>query len=57
MNTQAVLKARNHFSFLNLARISWLALAALILFASVKAAPFFLAQQMQVCPVDSSQCA
>ena len=56
MNTQAIVVALKKFSPLGLARAAWLALAAVILVALVQGAPIYLAQQMQICPTDSSQC-
>jgi signal transduction histidine kinase len=57
MNTQVFVKTRKKISPLGLARAAWLVLAALIVVALIQAAPFYLAQQTQICTADSSQCA
>lgn len=54
---QAIGMAFKKTSPLGLARAAWLVLAASILVALVQAAPIYLAQQMQICTIDSSQCA
>jgi signal transduction histidine kinase len=56
MDTQAIVKTRKKVSPLGLARAAWLVLAAVILATLVQAAPIYLAQQMQICTADSSQC-
>ena len=57
MNTQVAVKEHEKLTLWNLARGIWLALAAFILVALVKAVPIYFEQAQQICTLGPAECA